>query len=379
MREMQKNIPSALKHSNRKIVYQILSVQDGISRADIARMTGISGATVLKITEYLRDKNIVYYDSTESSAALGRKPTPIRFNGSFAYIIAIYMEGTYTSMGIINIQGDTICSREIRVQDAERFIREDFYREIDSLIAESAIDRKKLIGIGVAIPAAVDSASKQVFRAPLFRETQLASLEPILERLGDRYGLPVFVENDVNTAAYGEYRRIYAGRTNDLVYISLGSGLGSGLVINRELWKGQNASAGEIGYMVFDRRRAASADRLGWLESKTNFTALADVFHIDIQNPLDTQTGAKAARYLAKYVSLAILNIYAVLDIKTVVLGGRLTEYLSEHLIREVSREMQETSPYAPELVYGQLPHPGFTGLSCIIADNLLDDILGGE
>jgi predicted NBD/HSP70 family sugar kinase len=379
---MHKNVPVALKLLNRKIVYNVLSREDGMSRADIARKTGISGATVIKIAEYLAARNIISYDPSESVSMPGRKPTPLRFNGDFVYIIAIHMEGFYTSLGIVNAVGEVVLSRDLKVSDTEHFFQEDFYAQIDSIIVSSGIDRKRLIGIGVAIPAAVDPVSRQVYRAPLFHDTHLANLESILAELSSRYSLPVFVENDVNAAACGEYRRVYSELTDALVYISLGSGLGGGLILNRKLWKGQNASAGEVGYMLFDPpRQNATPGRpqnegLGWLESKINVTALKDKFDFDIQAPPDRQKGIKIARYLARYLALSVLNIYAVLDIKTVVLGGILAEYLSGCLIDEVYREMKRTSAYIPELVTGKLKKPGFAGLSSIIMDELLDEIL---
>jgi predicted NBD/HSP70 family sugar kinase len=382
---MHKNVPVALKFLNRKIVYNVISREDGMSRADIARKTGISGATVIKIAEYLAARNIISYDPSESISMPGRKPAPIRFNGDFVYIIAIHMEGFYTSLGIVNAVGEVVLSRDLKVSDTEHFFQEDFYVQIDSIIVSSGIDRKRLIGIGVAIPAAVDPVSRQVYRAPLFHDTHLANLESILAELSSRYSLPVFVENDVNAAAYGEYRRVYSELTDALVYISLGSGMGGGLILNRKLWKGQNASAGEVGYMLFDPHRQSAApgrphnEGLGWLESKINVTALKDKFDFDIQAPLDRQKGIKITRYLSRYLALSILNIYAVLDIKTVILGGILTEYLSGYLIDEVYREMKQTSAYIPELVVGKLKKPGFAGLSSIIMDELLDDILSRE
>jgi predicted NBD/HSP70 family sugar kinase len=378
---MHKNVPVALKLLNRKIVYNVLLREDGMSRADIARKTGISGATVIKIAEYLAARNIISYDPTESVSIPGRKPTPLRFNGDFVYIIAIYMEGFYTSLGIVNAVGEVVLSRDLQVPDTEHFFQEDFYAQIDSIIASSGIDRKRLIGIGVAIPAAVDPVSRQVYRAPLFHDTRLSNLKSILDELSSRYSLPVFVENDVNAAAYGEYRRVYSKLTDALVYISLGSGLGGGLILNRKLWKGQNASAGEVGYMLFGGASPGGprSEGLGWLESKINVTALKDKFDFDIQAPLERQKGIKIARYLSRYLALSILNIHAVLDIKTVVLGGILAEYLSGHLIDEVYREMKRTSAYIPELVVGKLKKPGFAGLSSIIMDELLDDILSRE
>jgi predicted NBD/HSP70 family sugar kinase len=374
---MHHNIPSGLKLSNRKIVYQLLSRKDGMSRADIARMTGISSATVLKIMEHLKKMDIVYYDKKEPISSIGRKPIPVRFNRNHACIIAICMEGMYTSIGIVNIMGDVILSKEIKVLDVERFIQTEFYSYVDSIIDESAIDKDKLIGIGLALPAAIDPQNKKVVRAPLFHETRLAALNEIMEELSSRYSLPVFVENDVNAAAFGEYRYIYSEHTRDIIYISLGSGVGGGLILNGEIWRGQNASAGEFGYMVFERESSLPLKEFGWLESKVNINVLQELFQIDMRNSIQKPLGKRVARYLSRYISLAILNISAVLDIQTVVLGGILTKYMSNYLVDGLYREMKTVSEYIPELVYGKLEKPALAGLSCIVSDKLLDRFLG--
>jgi predicted NBD/HSP70 family sugar kinase len=348
-----------------------------MSRADIARMTGISSATILKIIEYLRKMDIVYYDKKEPTSNIGRKPIPVRFNRNHACIIAIYMEGMYTSIGIINIMGDVILSKEIKVLEAERFIRKELYFYVDSIIAESTLDKGKLIGIGLAIPAAVDPQSKKVIRAPLFHETRLAALDEIMDKLSSRYSLPVFVENDVNAAAYGEYRHIYSERTRDIIYISLGSGVGGGLILNGEIWRGQNASAGELGYMVFERESSSPFKEFGWLENKVSINALRELFKIEMKNPIRKPLGKKVACYLSRYISLAIVNISAVLDVQTVVLGGILTNYMSDYLISSLCQEMKAVSEYIPELAYGKLEKPALVGLSYIISDKLLDGFLG--
>ncbi|MDR2483108.1 MAG: ROK family protein [Treponema sp.] len=384
-----KNVPAALKLLNRKIVYGIISTEGGISRAGIARKTGISGATVLKIAEYLASRNIITYDTAESMSLPGRKPSPIRFNRNFACIIAVYMEGLFASMGILNASGGVITTREFEVPDVALFIQNEFYRGIDSLIASSGVDRRNLAGIGLAVPAALDSQTRHVYRAPPSHAAWLANLQTLSAELGSRYGLPIFVENDVNAAAYGEYKRVYSGITGSLVYLSVGSGLGGGIILDGKLWKGQNASAGEIGYLVLERERetppkgvehtlpgAPSPDSPGWLEGKTGLAALKERFDFDVHAPRDAQKEARVTAYLSEYLALAILNISAVLDIQTVVLGGVLADHLADGLIDGVRRALETRSPYRPSVVSGKLKNPSFAGLSCIIMDELLDELL---
>jgi predicted NBD/HSP70 family sugar kinase len=327
------------------------------------------------------------YDPVETVSLPGRKPTPIRFNPDFACIIVICIEGFYASLGLLNAAGRSLLSRELQVPDVDLFIQNDFYREIDSLIASGGVECGRIIGIGMAMPAALDSLTRQVYRSPLLHSAWLANLEKLASELSSRYAAPVFVENDVNAAAYGEYRAVYSGITDSLVYLSLGSGLGGGIILNGKLWKGQNASAGEIGYMIFkkggraqaDPERTAGGDSLestGWLEAQTGLAALKEIFDFDIRNPRDPGKEARIKRYLSKHIALAILNINAVLDTRIVILGGILADYFSDSLAREVGKEIEKISAYGPRVIAGQLKNPSFAGLCHIIMDEVLDELL---
>lgn len=377
-----KNIPASLKLLNRKVVYNMIAKEAGMSRADIARKTGISGATVIRIVEYLMSKDIVIYDALENIIQPGRKPTPLRFNSDFAYIIAVYMEGFYASMGILNTSGMVKFSTEFKIPDFARFMKMDFYNQIDYLIKASGIDRKKLIGIGMAIPAAFDSKTHQVYRTPLSHAFWLSNLETLVSKLGSRYKVPVFVENDVNAAAYGEYRSAYSETTSSLIYVSLGSGLGGGIILNGKLWKGQSASAGELGYLILDTPENGLKDsgmlpeNTGWLENRTDLVALKEKFGFDIQSLTKVMNEKQIVDYLSKYLALAVFNINAVLDIKTVVLGGVLADHFAEILVEKTRQKLERSSQFAPLVVSGKIKNPSFVGLSYIVMDELLDGIL---
>lgn len=375
---MKQNVPTKLKISNRKIIYKSLSALDGVSRAELARQTGISGATVIKIIDYLLSKNIVYYDSVnETSGAVGRKPTPILFNKSFAHVIAIHMEGKYISAGIVNAVGDIIDVKEVKVIDFDDFINKDLFELIDKLIISSKIDKSTLVGIGLAVPISFDPLSKKMFRAPIFKKSE-QSLSSISDLLHHEYNIPVYVENDVNASAYGEYHTYYAGVANDLVYISLGTGLGCGIILDSKIRKGIKGGSGEIGYMVFEPKYESKSD-VGWLESKINFDAITSIFNTDLKDYINGFANNEIIDYLSDYLSLAVSNIYAVLDVDTIVLGGMLVNYLGGSLIDAVNKKCRLINDLIPPVVKSQLKHPGFCGIGYIIIDRLLENILVEE
>ena len=204
---------------------------------------------------------IVSYDAVDSAATnVGRRPTPLRFNRNFAHIIAVYAEGAYASVGMVNAVGETVACREVKISSYDDYFSRGLFEDIDAVAAESGIAVESCIGIGVALPVSFDETSLEIRRPPLI-DSQITDLTGLRQALCDRYRLPVLLENDVNASAYGEYRREYAASVRDMVYLSLGTGLGSGLILNGALRRGRHNSAGEIGYMTLD---AAGSDAGRW-------------------------------------------------------------------------------------------------------------------
>lgn len=379
---MQKNIPSALKLSNRKQIYYLLSQKDGISRADLARETGISGATVVKAIDFLRKRNIILFEETEESPAhAGRKPTPLRFNRDFAASLIVYMEGLYTSIGIVNAAGDVLLSQEFKITNLESFFQEEIFDHIDSILAKNILPFSAFLGIGIAIPAAVDIKGKQIMCSPLLKGCHLDNLEQWIKTLELHYKLPVFVENDVNVAALGEYRSRFGRSFGDLVYLSLGSGLGAGIILNGQIRRGQHFCAGEIGYMVFDPKEENTATDMGWLENHINLDAITRQFQAGIKELVLGRISEEICQYLASYIALAVINIHAVIDVETILLGGVLADYFSTPLLAAVNQEIAQKMPHfpIPQVQLGQLKQPGFSGFGHIILDNLIDKILESQ
>lgn len=121
---------------------------------------------------------------------------------------------------------------------------------IESLLAAESIDRSEMRAIGIDSAGIVDSARNVVLEAPNLRGWEEA---PVAEEIGRHFGVPAFLENDVNAMAYGEWR-CGAGRgVRHLVCLTLGTGVGGGLVLDGALYRGAHGAAGEIGHMSLDR------------------------------------------------------------------------------------------------------------------------------
>ena len=134
--------------------------------------------------------------------------------------------------------------------------RSDAHMGISSLMENLAgfikgFSREEISAIGIGVPGTVDRRDGTLVHAPNIANTKnFPFTEALLERIGTE--TPVFIENDASCAALGEYRA-GAGRDSDsMVMITLGTGFGGGIILNGELWSGEDGFAGELGHMTID-------------------------------------------------------------------------------------------------------------------------------
>lgn len=377
---MTRNIPSRLKLSNRKIVYRLLASVGSISRAEISRVTGISGATVLKIIDFFIDNKIAVYEGIdETFTTVGRKPTNLRFNPDFAYTLAVIIEGNYVNAGIVNMDGNIIY-RTIKKQinDFRTFLEIDLINLIKDTASKSGVDDRDIIGIGLGLPGIINTNKNIIYSAPLLGIEKDYNISVIIKNLETQIQKPIFVENDVNASAYGEYKIKFKDSENDIVFISVGTGVGAGIILNGKVRRGSNYFSGEIGYMCFDKKYSHAKDKSGWFESKINLASLKEKFDFSI-NERDSINYKQVLKELTEYLALAVVNIDAILNVDTIVVGGVIAEYFKEDLISSIINRCSSLAVYTPKIKLPECEEVGIIGMGALVSENILTSLLGEE
>ena len=190
------------------------------------------------------------------------------------YVIGIDMGGTNTVFGIVDARGTVIASNSIKTRkhnDINLYI-DELYTETTRLIeANDATD--KILGIGVGAPNAnyftgmIEDGVNLPWPTPV----------PFAQMLSDKFGLPVSITNDANAAAIGEMTYGVARGLKDFIMITLGTGVGSGIVINGQVVYGHDGFAGELGHMIVKHTngRLCGCGRSGCLETYCSATGVA--------------------------------------------------------------------------------------------------------
>lgn len=190
------------------------------------------------------------------------------------YVLGIDIGGTNTVFGIVDTRGTVIASNSIKTQkhsDINDYI-DELYTEITRLIQlNDAVD--KIHGIGIGAPNAnyftgtIEDGVNLIWPTPI----------PLAQLVRDKFGIPVAVTNDANAAAIGEMTYGAARGLKDFIMITLGTGVGSGIVINGQMAYGHDGFAGELGHMIVKRNngRLCGCGRTGCLEAYCSATGVA--------------------------------------------------------------------------------------------------------
>jgi N-acetylglucosamine repressor len=242
---MKKATQQQTKVHNRHLILRAIYEQGEISRADIARLTGLTRTTVSDAVAELMQEGLVAETGVGPSAG-GKPPILLGVVEDSRYLIGVDLANSEFRGAIINLRGEIRhrFSLSIDEQDGEAALAL-VYRLIDELVgvAESSI-----LGIGIGTPGLMD-ARRGVVRTAVNLDWRDLPLGDLLE---ERYALPVYIANDCQVAALAELTFGVGKDLSNLVVIKVGRGIGSGLVLGRQLYYGDGFGAGEIGHMVVE-------------------------------------------------------------------------------------------------------------------------------
>lgn len=365
--------PGLMKRLNRSAILGLLREEGPLPRSDLVRRLGLSPSTVTRIVGQLIEEGLVFETETISSTT-GRKPTLLEFNYKAGAVIGVDVGGTQVVGVVADLRGDLLFRKDIPVSSGDD--RSDNLENVLRLVGElrhvQGIPPEKIRGIGVAVPSIVKEPEGIVVWAPAlgWRDLHLKAL------LEDRFELPSFVENDVNLAALGESRYGCAQGVKNLVAIFIGTGIGGGLILNGDLYRGQAGAAGEIGYLLpTPADLGRTYDQFGRFETLAAGPGIARrakaalaagetsvLAHMD---PLTAREVFQAARdgdslatrvieETVDYLAQAIANVAAVLNPEMVVLGGGVARS-GDLLLEPIKERIKGTIPVVPRIVLTEL------------------------
>ncbi|MEU6891054.1 ROK family transcriptional regulator [Streptomyces sp. NPDC046557] len=239
---------SSLHRANLERVVRAVRLAGSLTQAEIARATGLSAATVSNIVRELKEAGTV--EVTDTSAG-GRRARSVSLSGDAGIVIGVDFGHTHLRVAVGNL-AHQVLAEDSEPLDVDASWTEGFDRAealVGRLIEGVGVGRDKVIGVGLGVPGPIDVESGTLGSTAIL--PGWAGINPRQE-LSSRLGVPVYVDNDANLGALGELVWGSGRGVKDLAYIKVASGVGSGLVINGQIYRGPGGTAGEIGHITLD-------------------------------------------------------------------------------------------------------------------------------
>jgi glucokinase-like ROK family protein len=236
-----------VKKGNKSLVLQTIQEFTPISRADIANKTGLNKGTVSSQVSELLNENLIL-ESGPGVSSGGRRPVMLLFNHLAGYSIGVDIGVNYILGILTDLQGNIRNEKLIKFHDLTyEEIKDELFTIVDSLIESMPESPYGLVGIGIGVPGTV-STDGEILLAPNLNWKNI-NLRKTMEA---KYNVAVQIENEANAGAYGE-KKFGAGKdSTNIIYVSVGIGIGVGLILNGQLYKGNNGFSGELGHMTIE-------------------------------------------------------------------------------------------------------------------------------
>jgi predicted NBD/HSP70 family sugar kinase len=243
----------SLRDANRRLVIQALSGRGVASRAEIARITGLSRSTVSSLVNDLQKTGlIVEREDTNApqGSQVGRPPVLIALSPSAGAAIGIDFGHSHIAVAVGDLS-HTVLAEHWRQIDVDHLAHEGLDTAADlvaSALAEANVERDRVVGVGMGLPGPISDEQQTVGSTSILPGWVGVNAADEMAR---RLGLPVTVENDANLGALAEYVWGAGRGAQDVAYIKASSGIGAGLVIGGRLHRGVGGTAGEIGHTPY--------------------------------------------------------------------------------------------------------------------------------
>ena len=375
-----------MKFINKKKILHYIQKNPGRSRTEIAKALSISKPTISKLVDELINEGwFREKESSSSSSSGGRRAFQIYFKHNAKYIVGVDIGGTTVEMAVMNLKGDfkekvAFSTQEHLSKDLVQVIADN----IKSLITKSGLENSQIIGAGIGVPGITDVEKGIVFDAPSLGWKQY----PLVEKLGKLLPFPVYVDNDVNVAALGEQWKGAGKDKRNILQITLGTGVGCGMIINGQLYRGSSFAAGEIGYMVTDKHAAEEAydsifSGYGFLDSHVGGPSITKrmLKHLGTGDEESDDWPAKRIFELAiagdknamiiiddalSHIAFALINVISIVNPECVIIGGGISKSM-HHFLPEIMSTIDKHLPIETPVTITKLDNVSILGAAYLV------------
>ena len=248
-----------MKQLNISVVLKAVMGNGALSRADIAKITGLTPATITNITKELMERGYLVQSRIGESSG-GRPPIILELDPNARYIIGVSIGVGKIEVVISNIIAEILIKKSVDLENVLSII----VNLVNEIIDESGIHKEKIIGVGIAMHGIVNSYTGISEYSPYYGWRNI----DIKKELSEKIEYPIFLDNDVRAMALGESWFGIAKSKENFIVINVSNGIGAGIIIDNKPYYGVNFSAGEIGHIsVRNDGKRCNCGNYGCLET----------------------------------------------------------------------------------------------------------------
>jgi predicted NBD/HSP70 family sugar kinase len=348
-----------IQELNRSIILKTIRHYGPISRSEIAKRNKISPTTVTAAVRELLQEGLVREDSVGTSSG-GRKPILIRFSPESGFIIGVAITNSSIEIAEMNLEAKVCKQKIFPVRNLRGELVINYLLKSIGRFLEEYSDLKKCIGISIISPGIID-----VDKGIIYENTKLKLKDiPLKEMVEKKFKLKTWLENDANAIAlaekqFGDYKKY-----KNLVYVTIGDGVGAGIVINGSIFRGSSGGTGEVGHASIDRNgiycdcgnRGCLENYVSWpaIYSKVSssiaqgkHTMMLELAKGDIDRitpsifryalKKDDQLAKEIMEDTAGYLATGIVNLVNLLNPDIIIFGGKVA-YDNHFLLSQVKK-----------------------------------------
>lgn len=385
-----------LKGMNESLILNVIRHNKYVSRSEIAKITNLTPPTVTNIINKLLEDGLVKEDKLGESSG-GRPPVILKINNE-AFDIIVIIIGTdimeeYLLDAELTIKESKVDS--IKKEDAESIFKLLF----DRIRYLKGISKKEIAGIGIVVRGPVKSSEGISVFSPNIGWRNV----PIKDMIEKEFGIPAFVENDVRAMALGEFYNGIAKNVGNVVFLKVGHGIGSTIILDGKIYRGINDMAGEIGHTTIDvAGPKCSCGNYGCFEAlasekalvnnvvkrikEGSYSLVSEYVNGDLEN-ITTRFVYKAAEEgdevalselnkIAIYLGIGIANIVNIFSPELVLISGGIVrgrKFIEDVVLETIKKRSFEANYSSCSIAFS---NPDYNTVLMGISNIILDSIL---
>ncbi|OFW54813.1 MAG: transcriptional regulator [Actinobacteria bacterium RBG_13_35_12] len=348
-----------IQELNRSIILKTIRHYGPISRSEIAKRNKISPTTVTAAVRKLLQQGLVFEDGVGASSG-GRKPILIRFSPESRFVFGVAITNSSIKIAEMNLEAKVRRQKVFPIYNLTGKLVTDYLLKSIGQFLEKYSDLTKCIGISIVSPGIID-----VDKGIIYENTKLKLKDiPLKEMVEKQFKLKTWLENDANAIALAEKRFGAYRKFKNLIYITIGDGVGAGIIVNGSIFRGCRGGAGEVGHTSIDRNGIpCDCGNTGCLENYVSWPAICSkvLFSVAQGKPTmmselvkgdisritpsifrdalkkNDQLAKEIMKDTAAYLATGMVNLVNLFNPDIIILGGKVA-YDNQFLLSQVKK-----------------------------------------